>query len=236
MSTHDADVMGAVRESLDAVTMHTPVEQIVTAGRRRVRRRRVVRTATGIAAVTGLAFGVPALDHPSTAPPAVHIRTAGFTLDKNADGTVKVTWSKEQYFKDRDGLQKALRAAGFPVLIKEGVFCLGPGDDTYLDPAGTGRGVDRVRKAHREADDKVEFTFDPRAMPAGKQLFIGYLSPAQLAVTHGQPGSIERLVSTGASLTCTPRLPYTPPRPGGGDTGGGDKPRPGGGDKPTKKP
>ena len=38
------------------------------------------------------------------------------------------------------------------------------------------------------------FTFTPSAMPAGEELFIGYLSPSQLAVTHGRPGSVERLV------------------------------------------
>ena len=44
-------------------------------------------------------------------------------------------------------------------------------------------------------------------MPAGKQLFIGYLNPAQLAVTGGAPGSVERLVSTGVPLTCTTQAP-----------------------------
>ena len=65
-------------------------------------------------------------------------------------------------------------------------------------------------------------------MPAGKQLFIGYLSPAQLAVTHGQPGSVERLVSTGVPLTCTTQAPPPGPRdngPGGKDPGGKGSPR-----------
>jgi hypothetical protein len=44
-------------------------------------------------------------------------------------------------------------------------------------------------------------------MPAGKQLFIGYLNSAQLAVTQGRPGSVERLVSTGVTLTCTTTAP-----------------------------
>jgi hypothetical protein len=67
-----------------------------------------------------------------------------------------------------------------------------------------------------EADGRVTFVFIPSAMPAGKQLFIGYLSPAQLAVTHGAPGSVERLISTGVPLTCTTDAP--PPR---GDRGEG---------------
>ncbi len=51
-------------------------------------------------------------------------------------------------------------------------------------------------------------------MPAGKELFIGYLTPSQLALTHGNPGSVERLVSTGVPLTCTTQ----PPPPNRGQT------------------
>ena len=227
MSTHDTDTaatLDALRESLDGVAMRTPVERIVTEGRARRRRRRLAGAATGVVAVTGLALGVPALSHPSTAPPeaglstvagSVHIRTAAFALDSHTDGTLHVTWDKARYFQDHEGLERALRAAGFPVLIKQGVFCAGPQDDRSLDPSGVGPGVGRVMRGERTGADKVVFVFDPAAMPAGKQLFIGYLSPAQLAVTHGQPGSVERLVSTGVPLTCTTQAP-PPGRPGNG--------------------
>ncbi len=62
-------------------------------------------------------------------------------------------------------------------------------------------------------DGTVAFIFTPSAMPAGKELFIGYLSPSQLAVTHGQPGSVERLVPTGGPLTCTTQEPLPHSRP-----------------------
>jgi hypothetical protein len=55
--------------------------------------------------------------------------------------------------------------------------------------------------------EPVQLVFTPSAIPAGKQLFIGYLSPAQLAVTDGHPGSIERLVPIDGPLTCTTDLP-----------------------------
>jgi hypothetical protein len=159
---------------------------------------------------------VPALSHPSTAPPedtlatgagAVHIRTAAYSVDSLADGTVRVTWDKDRYFTDHAGLQRALRAAGFPVLVKEGVFCAGPHDGASLDQSGVGPGVDRVMRGERRDNGSVFFVFRPAAMPAGKQLFIGFLTPAQLAVTHGRPGSVERLVSTGVPLTCTTQAP-----------------------------
>jgi hypothetical protein len=211
MSTHETEVMAALRDSLDGVTMHTPVEQIVGMGRARRRRRRAVGTATGVVAVTGVALGIPVLTHPSTAPPgsagAVHIRTAAFTLDSQADGTLRVSWDKQKYFQDHAGLERALRAAGFPVLIKEGVFCKGPKDEGSLPPSGQGPGVQLVMHGRRTSDGRVDLIFDPTRMPAGKQLFIGYLSPAQLAAVGGNPGSVERLVPASGALTCDTQPP-----------------------------
>ncbi|MDN3357817.1 hypothetical protein [Actinomadura sp. DC4] len=214
MNTHETEVASALKDSLEDVTMHTPVNEIVGAGRARRRRRHLTFAATGVVAVTGVALGVPALSHPSTAPPGpgvsaggVHIRTAAFSLDTQADGTLRVTWDKEKYFADHAGLQRALRAAGFPVLVKDGVFCRGPQDDGYLSPSGSGHGVERVVHGERQGDGRVNLVFDPAAMPRGKQLFIGYLSPAQLAAVNGNPGSVERLVPVSGALTCDTQAP-----------------------------
>jgi hypothetical protein len=222
MNDYDTDttgVLNVLKDSFDEVTMHTPVEQIVAVGRTR-RRRRLAGAAAGAVAVTGIALGVATYANPSAAPPtegdstaatAVHIQTVAYTVDSKPDGTVQVTWDKQRFADDREGLQAALRKAGFPVLIKVGEFCSGP-HDGKLDPNGDGPGVDRVMKGVREADGKVTFIFTPSAMPAGKQLFIGYLSPSQLAVTHGRPGAVARLVPIGVPLTCTTVAP--PARPG----------------------
>jgi hypothetical protein len=196
--------------------------------RRAAMRRPAVRAGVLAAGTAGLALGVPALSHSpaapasarlSTKPGSVHIHTAAFTVDSYTDGTVHVTWGRSQYFQDHAGLQQALRKAGFPVLIKEGVFCKGPQDNGYLDPGGVGPGVGQVMKEERQADGTSVFVFTPSAMPPREELFIGYLSPSQLAVTHGQPGSVERLVPTGMALTCTTQPPpshYTqsPSKPG----------------------
>jgi len=181
-------------------------------------RRPAVRgaVAAGLAAavaggvVSGLSSGSPASAGPGTAAGPAHVHTAAFTVDRHADGTIHVTWEKSQYFRDRLGLQQALRAAGFPVLIKEGVFCKGPQDNGNLDASGQGAGVSAVMNGEQQADGTVVFVFTPSAMPRGEELFIGYLSPAQLAVTQGHPGSVERLVPTGVALTCTTQ----PPPPG----------------------
>jgi hypothetical protein len=72
-----------------------------------------------------------------------------------------------------------------------------------------------------DSDGNVAFTFVPGAMPAGMELFIGYLSPAQLAITDGRPGSVERLVSTGTALSCTTQAPPAVPEPSPAETGKG---------------
>ncbi|MFE2298984.1 hypothetical protein ACFXAW_12350 [Streptomyces sp. NPDC059445] len=204
-ATHDdRDVLDVLRGSLDDITMTVPVERIVAEGRAvRRRRRRLAVAAVGVTAAAGLALGAPGYGHPATAPPTgADTEAVAFTVAKRADGKVAVTWTKEQYFKDPAGLQKALREAGFPVLVKTGVFCKGPDDHTRVDRHGSGAGVERVVERERRDDGTVVFVYDPAAMPAHTQLFIGYLDRAQLAVTHGRPGSMERLVPTGVPLTC----------------------------------
>src|SRR5262249_17354835 len=122
------------------------------------------------------------------------------------------TWQKQRYFKDRDALEAALRAAGMPVLMRVGEFCAGPNDDTTVSDSGVGPGVDKVMKGRSSGDGTVVFDFYPSAMPKGKELFIVCRSPAQLEVTGGRPGSVERLISADAPLTCTSTLSVTPNR------------------------
>ena len=215
MSNHDTDmsaVLDTVKDSLNDVEMHTPVEQIVAAGRARRRRRFALSAAgaaAGAAAVTGLTLGLTGPAGPATTDAAdgVHIRTVAYTVDSQKDGTVRVSWDKQRYFEDPEGLAAALRAAGFPVLIKVGEFCRGPQDPATLTPSGEGPGVEKVLRGERASGGKVNLIFTPSAMPAGRQLFIGYLSPAQLTAVGGNPGSVERLVPTGVPLTCTTEPP-----------------------------
>ncbi|MFC5201634.1 hypothetical protein [Streptomyces kaempferi] len=206
--TETTRLLDALRHSLDDVRLSTPVEEIVAEGHARKRRRRVMGV-TAVALTAGLAVGASVLSRPSTAPPAVatsgadvHIHTVAYTVDTQKDGTIHATFDKQRYFTDHAGLEAALRKAGFPVLIKTGVFCKGPDDDGKLTPSGEGAGVDRVREGVREDDGRVTFIFKPEHMPPNTQLFIGYLDPAQLAAVHGNPGSVERLVPRNTKLTC----------------------------------
>src|SRR5262245_45299298 len=145
-STGVSEVVTALDRSLGEVQMRATADEIVMAGRVRRRRRRMAGAAAGVAAITGLALAVNYSGvgtKPSTGvrtgtaeaaatARAVHMHTVGFTVDSQTDGTVRVTWEKQRYFEDRDGLQAALREAGMPVVIRVGEFCAGPGDDTTL--------------------------------------------------------------------------------------------------------
>jgi hypothetical protein len=225
MTMHETDdnaVLDALKHSLDGVVMHTPTAEIVGAAKARGRRRRVAGSATGALAVGALtlgltSFGSSPTPDPTTNPGDVQVRTVAFTLARHPDGSIHVTWDKQRYFDDHAGLEQALDQAGFPVVIRDGEFCTGPGDDASLDGSGVGAGVDKVMRGRREPGGRVTIVFTPAAMPAGKRLFIGYLSPAQLAVTHGRPGSVERLVSAQGPLTCSTQAP---PPGTGADTAG----------------
>ncbi len=212
--TDSAVVLATVKDAFDGVTMPTPLSDIVIRGQARRRRRRAARVGAVSSAVAVVAASIAIVAWPTPPPPAgtahgstdLEVRTVAYTLDKHPDGTVTLTWTKQAYIDDPAGLQAALRRVGFPVLIKVGEFCKGPSDDGYLDASGQGRGVDAVLRATRSGSDVV-FTFYPSAMPADTELFIGYLSPAQLAVTGGRPGSVERLVPTNAPLDCNTQAP-----------------------------
>ncbi|MFC1408785.1 hypothetical protein ACEZCY_05750 [Streptacidiphilus sp. N1-12] len=210
-----AEVLDALRQSMSSVTMDTPAERIVAAGRGRARRRGLARISVATAVAAGLALGVSDYANPPSAPPAagdstgagaVHIHTAAYSVDSKTDGTVHVSWDKAKYFSDHAGLQAALAEAGLPVIIKVGEFCKGPSDDPSLDH-GQGPGIDKVMQGQRLSNGRVELVFTPSAVPAGKQLFIGYLNAAQLAVSGGRPGSVERLVPSSGPLSCTTQAP-----------------------------
>lgn len=194
-------------------------QRAAAAMRRPAARAGVLVVAGALAVTAWAALGGPFISQRQVAPAAagagggagpVHVSTAAFTMDQRADGTIRVTWDKARFVQGRQdiaSLQDALRAAGFPVLIKEGVFCAGPHDSGQPGAGGVGPGVGAVMTGEDRPGGDVVFIFTPSAMPAGEELFIGYLSPSQLAVTHGRPGSVERLVPTGVPLTCTTQLP-----------------------------
>ena len=134
----------------------------------------------------------------------VHIRTAAFTVDATLDGTVHVTWDKSQYIQDRqDSAVAASPARGRVPRADQGRRLLQGA--ARQRTAGPGRGRGRGRPGHDGRDGSQTAPSSspsrPRRCPPGDELFIGYLSPSQLAVTHGQP-AIRR--APGARRACPP--------------------------------
>jgi hypothetical protein len=80
-------------------------------------------------------------------------------------------------------------------------------DPNRKDTGGKKPGAAPDAQEQDHQTEPVVLVFTPSAVPPGKQLFIGYLSPEQLAITGGHPGSIERLVPIDTPLVCTTGLP-----------------------------
>jgi hypothetical protein len=131
---NDDELITVLREQRGTVVMTTPVEQIINRGRAVRVRRRVpgVAAAVGAAAAAAVAVGVafpaghpavrpPAVRPPAAAPPAASesasppsVRLAAWTVTRQADGSIKVTFRQAT---DPAGLQQTLRADGVPVSV-----------------------------------------------------------------------------------------------------------------------
>ena len=127
--------------------------------------------ALGLAGVFGSASRTPARD-PGT------IRTAAFTLTKNANGTATLTLTQDQVFNP-GALQQALQQDGIPALVKTGSYCTSspapPGAAWAATlslqlPDGTPVAPNQPVPA-----DAVT-VINPAAMPAGTELFFGYFN------------------------------------------------------------
>lgn len=194
------DVLDTVKESLAGVHMRTPVETIVASGRTRRRHRRSALTAAGALAVTGLTAGALALSGSGAAPPVraggdsggnsgSGVQLAAFSVVSNPNGTATVTLVKGPGINP-DSLSRALGGAGVPAIIRVGSFCRSHGDA----PKASG-----VLTSERRSDGSVILVINPKAMPRGTELSIGF-KPESV------PGTKDRirftLVTTGARLTC----------------------------------
>ena len=111
---NDNELITALREQRDKVSMDTPVEQIISRGRAMRARRRVPRVAGALGAAAAAAFAVsvalPA-SHPAGEPAA---QLASWTVVRQADGSIQVTVRE---LRDPAGLQRMLRADGVPASV-----------------------------------------------------------------------------------------------------------------------
>jgi hypothetical protein len=107
----------------------------------------------------------------------------------NPNGTATATLVKGPGINP-DSLGRALSGAGVPAIIKVGTFCRSHGDTAKLQG---------VLTSERRSDGTVILVINPKAMPRGTELSIGF-KPESV------PGTKDRirftLVPAGARLSC----------------------------------
>jgi hypothetical protein len=223
---NDQELITAVRQSVHEVHMNVPAEQIVSRGRaiRATGRRRFAACATAVAAagsvVLGLGLSGALAAGPNAAPNAATsnirgtgtIRTAAFTLTRNANGTDTLRLTLSQVF-DPATLQQALAQDGIPALVKIDARCTSnppPAPPTGLLsvqlPDGTPLPPSTQAGHANPIPGNALTVINPSAMPAGTELFFGYSNSDHSISFH--------LLYT-SSYTCTNGQPVGAPAPAG---------------------
>jgi hypothetical protein len=189
------DVLGRVREALPGGHLGIPVEKIMAMGRSRRHRRSAALSVTGTAAAAAVALGVAGmLGAGGRAAPAApgSVRTTGFTLVSNANGTDTLTLTGDQVFNP-GALQRALSQAGIPALVTSGRICrsdpqpqppmagifslqLPGGHPVNLTPWNV---LSQTSGAGHPVPLDAVLVINPAALPAGTELWFGYRPDAQ---------------------------------------------------------
>jgi hypothetical protein len=177
---NDQDLITAVRQSVHGVRMNVPAEQIVSRSRA-IRTRGHRRLATGVLSIAAAGSAVLGLVLSGTFRAAPNdgsgtIRTAAFTLTRNANGTDTLTLSMNQMF-DPATLQQALRHDGIPALVKINTRC--SSDPAPASPAGLGvLSVELPDGTPVPPSSPIPAhavnVIRPSAIPAGTELFFGF--------------------------------------------------------------
>jgi hypothetical protein len=201
---NDDDVITMVRAQRNTVHSVTPVEQIISRGRAR-RRRRLTNIARmsvgGVAAATVLALGVSgAFTSPSK---LGTIRAAAYTLRHNANGTDTLTLNPVELL-DPAQLQSDLAQYGIPAKVTAGSYCT-----TTPEPPGFSQVVSTQPAGPYTAKptpvEKPTITIDPSQIPSGTELSVGYFKLTSGPAAGEQQANMS-LINTG-SFSCS----STPP-------------------------
>ncbi len=209
---NDQELITAVRQSVHGVRMTVPADQIVSRSRaiRASGHRRLAAGITAVAAAGSVVLGLSLSGALGAAPNGGTgtIRTAAFTLTRNANGTDTLTLSNSQML-DPAALQQALAQHGIRALVKTGTYC--SSHPAAPDPSSIGvltvqlangtplPGPSPAVKPHASFVPADTVTvISPKAMPSGTELFFGYF--------NSDHGLFFDLIST-SSYTCGNGLP-----------------------------
>jgi hypothetical protein len=170
------DVLLQARDALSGTRMETPVEAILAKGRSRRRRRRLAQLSAAVAASGALALGLAIVGSNSSAPAPGTLRTAAFTLARNANGTASLTLNQDQVFNPA-ALQQALARDGIPALVQTGTYCTStpapPSSGVVSIQLPDGSPVPHTGNQSPVPPDAVT-VINPAAMPGGTELSFTY--------------------------------------------------------------
>jgi hypothetical protein len=209
---NDSALTGELRESLTGIIapQRPPLETITARGRAHQRHRLtgIAGLATaGVAAGIALALGLTgALGSPPARGMAT-IRTAAFTLTRNANGTDTLTINPDVLLEPTT-LQNDLQQYGIPAIVNTGSLCTSDpapaGFSQVVSARPTGSGTATPGRGIQPI-----FTIDPSAMPSGTELSFGYFQLTSGQASREQQADVV-LIDT-SSYTCS----STPPNPNG---------------------
>ncbi len=196
----DDDALEAMRQALsDVPAPGAPPLEAIAAKAQAVRRRRRSSLAAAGSAATAVAITVALLVAPGHPAPThlgagpVHVNLAGFSVDSNADGTVRLELSAKQAL-DAPQLTGVLARAGVPAVVRVGAFC-----GATISPAGLHQAIVNVVARNPSSPSSQatrrqggRFLIRPSAIPKNAELSIGYSADQ---VTVG-------LVPSNRPLTC----------------------------------
>jgi hypothetical protein len=201
------DVLLQARDALSGTRMETPVEAILAKGRSRRRRRRLAQLSAAVAASGALALGLAIVGSNSSAPAPGTIRTAAFTLARNANGTASLTLNQDQVFNPA-ALQQALARDGIPALVQTGTYCTStpapPSSGVVSIQLPDGSPVPHTGNQSPVPPDAVT-VINPAAMPGGTELSFTY--------SNHDRDLTGSLIYT-AAHTCNSTPPVGPPPAG----------------------
>jgi hypothetical protein len=197
------DVLLQARDALSGTRMETPVEAILAKGRSRRRRRRLAQLSAAVAS-GALALGLAIVGSNSSAPAPGTLRTAAFTLARNANGTASLTLNQDQVFNPA-ALQQALARDGIPALVQTGTYCTStpapPSSGVVSIQLPDGSPVPHTGNQSPVPPDAVT-VINPAAMPGGTELSFTY--------SNHDRDLTGSLIYT-AAHTCSSTPPVGPP-------------------------
>ncbi|HEY1699174.1 MAG TPA: hypothetical protein VGG75_05585 [Trebonia sp.] len=155
--------------------------------------------AASVAVISALTLGLTGAfgDTAATSGGGTTIREAAFTLTAHSNGTDTLTLNKDQVFNPA-ALQRALADQGVPALVETET----PGLNTTACRFLPEQDLAKVVSATAAPDHSLStMTINPAAIPAGTELFFGYVNNLHFDHRDNVRGLGSALVEKGCSVT-----------------------------------